>query len=311
MSDGKGYEEYIFYRYTPTLAGAVIFVILFACTTIYHGWQAFRQRFWFMIPIIIGGIFETIGYIGRALSHSDKEALGPYVIQTLLLLLGPALFAASIYMILGRIILLTDGEKFSIIRRTWLTKIFVGGDVLSFFTQSGGGGIMSGADEDNPNNMKIGEKVIIVGLCIQVIFFGFFLVTAFIFQKRGREHLRVLDGTVPWRKHLYVLYGTSVLILVRSVFRVAEYAQGNDGFLLRHEAFLYVFDAVLMFIVMLWLNIVHPGEIAKALKDKEKAGSLDGEYDLDGTSHNDGSTYQPGGILETRTRSTGVEGCSC
>ena len=58
--------------------------------------------------------------------------------QSLLLLVAPALFAASIYMVLGRIILLTDGEKNSLIRQKWLTKIFVAGDVLSFLVQSGG-----------------------------------------------------------------------------------------------------------------------------------------------------------------------------
>lgn len=36
---------------------------------------------------------------------------------------------------LGRLILLTDGERFTPIRRTWLTKIFVLGDVLSFLAQ--------------------------------------------------------------------------------------------------------------------------------------------------------------------------------
>jgi hypothetical protein len=41
-------------------------------------------------------------------------------------------------MILGRIIRLTDGEEHSLIRAKWLTKVFVAGDVLSFFTQSGG-----------------------------------------------------------------------------------------------------------------------------------------------------------------------------
>lgn len=64
--------------------------------------------------------------------------LGPYLIQTLLLLVAPALFAASIYMVLGRIILLTEGERHSMIRQKWLTKLFVAGDVLSFMTQSAG-----------------------------------------------------------------------------------------------------------------------------------------------------------------------------
>jgi hypothetical protein len=58
--------------------------------------------------------------------------------QSLLILLAPAFFAASIYMVLGRIIRLTDGEAHSIIRVNWLTKIFVTGDVLSFLVQSAG-----------------------------------------------------------------------------------------------------------------------------------------------------------------------------
>jgi hypothetical protein len=41
-------------------------------------------------------------------------------------------------MILSRIIRLTGGENHSPIRPTRLTKLFVLGDVLSFFVQSGG-----------------------------------------------------------------------------------------------------------------------------------------------------------------------------
>jgi hypothetical protein len=55
--------------------------------------------------------------------------------QLLLLLLAPALYAASIYMILGRLIRLLDAEKYSIIRTRWLTKLFVLGDVVSFAVQ--------------------------------------------------------------------------------------------------------------------------------------------------------------------------------
>lgn len=62
----------------------------------------------------------------------------PYVIQSMYILLAPALFAASIYMILGRIILLTGGEAHSMIKQRWLTKTFVFGDMLCFAFQSGG-----------------------------------------------------------------------------------------------------------------------------------------------------------------------------
>lgn len=39
---------------------------------------------------------------------------------------------------LGRIIVLVGGERHSLIRVSWLTKIFVSGDVLSFLMQASG-----------------------------------------------------------------------------------------------------------------------------------------------------------------------------
>src|SRR5689334_7133305 len=88
-------------------------------------------------------LVELLGLVGRILTNKDIWALGPFIMQSLLLLIAPALFAASIYIILGRIILLTQGEKYSVIRQKWLTKFFVIGDVLSFLVQGGGGGIQS------------------------------------------------------------------------------------------------------------------------------------------------------------------------
>jgi hypothetical protein len=58
--------------------------------------------------------------------------------------------------------------------------------------------------------------------------------------------------------------------MVRSIFRVVEYLQGFSGYLLSHEVYLYVFDAVLMFCVMVIFNVVHPSEVV-ALVDGGKA----------------------------------------
>lgn len=51
--------------------------------------------------------------------------------------------AASIYMVLGRLIRLLDAHEYALIRTTWMTKIFVTGDVLSFLTQGGGKHLLS------------------------------------------------------------------------------------------------------------------------------------------------------------------------
>lgn len=83
---------------------------------------------------------ETIGYAARAYSarQTPDWSLMPYIIQSMLILLGPAFFAASIYMVLGRLIRNLDGQDYSLIRVNWLTKFFLLGDILSIFGQAGG-----------------------------------------------------------------------------------------------------------------------------------------------------------------------------
>lgn len=49
-----------------------------------------------------------------------------------------ALFAATIYMSFGRLVTGAGAQSYTLIRHKWITKIFVAGDVLSFFLQAGG-----------------------------------------------------------------------------------------------------------------------------------------------------------------------------
>jgi hypothetical protein len=82
---------------------------------------------------------ETIGYIGRAKSsgQSPNWTLGSYIVQSLCLL-ASTLLAASIYMLLGRIILVLQAESHALLKKEWLTKVFVTGDALSFLLQGAG-----------------------------------------------------------------------------------------------------------------------------------------------------------------------------
>lgn len=85
-------------------------------------------------------IVEAVGYIARVISAGETPnwTLTPYLIQSLLILLGPSLYAASIYMILGRLTSMLEAEAYSVVRVKWLTKIFVLGDVCSFLAQGAG-----------------------------------------------------------------------------------------------------------------------------------------------------------------------------
>ncbi|KAJ5724331.1 hypothetical protein N7488_002366 [Penicillium malachiteum] len=254
---------YTLYNYTPSLAAAVIFVLLFLSLTILHIFLACKHKVKFLIAFIIGGFFEAIGYGARAVNahQAPNYSTMPYALQSLFILLAPSLFAASIYMILGRIIRLTDGDSRSMIRGTRLTKIFVLGDLLSFFIQSGGGAIMSGSK--TASKLKLGEDVIIVGLIVQIIFFSFFVVVSVVFNKRMSQNptAAAMGSSFNWARYMRVLYFASVLIMIRCLYRVIEYIQGSTGFLQSHEYFAYIFDACLMMFVMGVFVVFHPSQI--------------------------------------------------
>jgi hypothetical protein len=59
------------------------------------------------------------------------------------------------------------------------------------------------------------------------------------------------------------LYGVSALVIVRSVFRLIEYAGGEDGYLLSHEWPLYAFDTLTMLAVAVIFFYVYPSNIVK------------------------------------------------
>lgn len=167
--------KFVFYAYAPSLPAAITFVIVFGLSTIWHIKQLFQSRTWYFIPFIIGCLckcnlspanlvperpltawlratVETVGYVGRAISSTESPNFNknPYIIQSVLLLLGPTLFAASIYMTLGRIIRLLDAGQYSLVPARWITKLFVLGDVLSFFAQGAGAYLVHLSEIDSP-----------------------------------------------------------------------------------------------------------------------------------------------------------------
>ncbi|OHF00855.1 hypothetical protein CORC01_03929 [Colletotrichum orchidophilum] len=268
MADGSTSTEgastgFVFYHYEPSMVAATVFIIVFGVSGMLHIWQICRHRTWYFIPFAIGCIYELVGYLGRSLSASEAPdyTLSPYIIQSILLLLGPALFAASIYMVLGRLIDLLDAGEYSLIKPKWLTKVFVLGDVLSFFAQGGGGGMLASAKSSD--TVKLGENIIVVGLGIQILFFGFFIAVTLVFHLRHsrRPTSQSLTVQTPWKDLLYVLYATSFFIMIRSLFRVAEYVQGTNGKLQAKEKYIYIFDATLMGITSMAFNWFRPSRV--------------------------------------------------
>lgn len=296
------------YGYIPSIVAGVIFIVLFSGTTFFHAFQLTKARCWYFIPFVVGGFctltpcpnwnnlqlcsntlpskspVQIIGYICRVIARNNLHSVTIYAVQSVLILLAPPLYAASIYMVLGRTVTHLNAENLSLVRVRWMTKIFVSGDVFSFLLQSAGGGLMAAG---SASTRKTGSNVVIGGLVVQLLFFGFFVVVAAIFHYRieknptsKSQNERMATQALGWRQRNWVtvllaLYVVSALILIRSIFRLVEYKGGFGGYLMTHEVFGYIFDALLMFVAMVVMNVYHPAVI---LGDGKGEGVRYSEY---------------------------------
>jgi hypothetical protein len=151
-----------FYRYVPSPAASIIFCLLFLASALLHSWQMYKTKAWFLGALVAGCFSkileslstlkvidtnilamaaEFIGYAARTGSAREEPGcwkIMPYIIQSIFILLSPALFSASIYVILGRIVRLTDGDSHVIIKYRYITKTFVAGDLVCLFMQCAG-----------------------------------------------------------------------------------------------------------------------------------------------------------------------------
>lgn len=261
-----------FYKYKPNLGAAIAFTILFAligtlfCVLLWHVGVVNRGRVEFRpsvtsgirnyttyqlssihFPFMVGILVELIGYIGRAVSWHNVTKLGPYALQTVLLLMAPTLYAASIYMLFGRMAHLMFLESLMIMPAKYNTIIFVIGDVCSLLLQTVGG-----AMEASERLRTRGSHIVTVGLFIQIAFFGIFIFNEFLFilrYNKVKATNKIASQAKKWKTFNWFLITNSILILIRSIVRTVEFIQGHSGYISSHEWFLYVFDAVPMFLL--------------------------------------------------------------
>lgn len=130
-------------------------------------------------------------------------------------------------MALGRIIRASGATSYSVIRVNWVTKIFVGGDIVCFLIQAVGAAMLSSADTASEKDR--GKTVILVGLIVQILVFAFFVVVAWMFHNRLslRPTGKWAYNSLNWKTFTRMLYVVSGLITVRNVFRVVEYGMGG------------------------------------------------------------------------------------
>ncbi|KAF4180846.1 hypothetical protein CNMCM8927_003678 [Aspergillus lentulus] len=215
---------------------------------------------------------EAFGYYGRAASSLDPAKTGPFILQTLLILVAAPLLAATLYMSMGRMIEALSAQKFSCMSPRWMTRIYVLVDIACIITQFMGAGMMSSGD---PSKLAASKTLIVGGLITQFVAVIFFILLCCRIHMKLRAEVWV--GVVRWTSAFIAIEAIGVLLLIRNVVRAVEYLQGSGGFVVSHEFFIYACDALPMWLMMVLLLVFHPGRII------QQVGSVKGREGLDGT----------------------------
>ncbi|KAI1448230.1 RTA1-domain-containing protein [Annulohypoxylon stygium] len=276
-----------FYDYDPSIPAAVVVCVLFGLTLIWSTFMTIRKRSWVWTVQIIAILMEVVGYAVRIVSANDPTSLSPYAVQFCVIILAPVLMAGAIYVVFGRIVFhVVPAEERTTrllwIPPRWITPIFVTFDVVALLVQLIGAVSVSSTqatDEDAANKLKLGKDIALAGLAIQIGAFGLFTIIAARFHFTSQRFVASLSWRLEeadggkavfvrgssrkinpnWRRLLYALNASCILILIRSVFRVVEFAQGSDGSVMQEEFYMYILDTLPIFLVVTSFCFFFPG----------------------------------------------------
>lgn len=91
------------YGYRPSLAASGTLIGLYAICLIIQLFLGIKYRtWWYMGTMIAGCIVEILGYVGRILYWQNPWKQNGFLMQIILITIGPVFFAAAIYVLLGK-----------------------------------------------------------------------------------------------------------------------------------------------------------------------------------------------------------------
>ncbi len=151
-------------------SGACIFFVvaysLLMFAQLYLGW---RSKAWsFSLWLLVGTMSELMGYAGRLVMSYNPWIYDAFVIQLVMLILGPTFVAASISITFKHLVLFY-GAEWSFLKPKLYPWVFVGTDFFSIAIQAVGGvlsAIATGSEFDG-NLLDIGGDLLVAGVVFQ------------------------------------------------------------------------------------------------------------------------------------------------
>jgi hypothetical protein len=139
-----------FFSSLPSLIVSAIFLAGFATLLPINSWSGMHYNTTtYSLTVVVGLVFEVIGYAGRIVLTLDVTSIAGAVIYMLGTIMGPTFITSAVYQILPHIVVLY-GKEFTLVSRpAYFALLFLVFDVCTIVLQSAGVAVsISGATPD-------------------------------------------------------------------------------------------------------------------------------------------------------------------
>ncbi|KAK2802389.1 Lipid-translocating exporter-like protein rta1 [Emmonsiellopsis sp. PD_5] len=268
------------YHYSPNKGVAIFFAVAYALSAALHEMQyrsSKPQKF--TIPLTMGAIFSTVGFVQRALIASgtgNPKTL--FIFSTMFILGAGPTYAGADYFICGRVFsFIPSAAPISPLRTV---RTFITFDVLAEICVWAGASLLAGAGPNGATRYKIGLNLIRVAMITQTVLFLSFVAVLAVFHLRVRRLKAKWDASEGGTQRrfmtvVYCLYASSILIITRSAYHIAEsFVPEKHTFRTTEPPFL-VCEGAVMLLNTAMFNLFHPGHILPI--DSRVYMDLDGE----------------------------------
>ncbi|KAK0750468.1 hypothetical protein B0T18DRAFT_488104 [Schizothecium vesticola] len=262
------------YFYAPNKGAPIFFAVAFAASGLYHAYQCIHYNSWRTTGLYVfcSALFAT-GFIIREVSAYHYTDLGYYIASLCLIFAAPPLLELSNYNILGRLLYYVPHHSPIHPGRVITTFTMISAVVESL---NGAGASLTANLSLPEHKQAAGRSLLKASLVIQIVVLLLFASLA------GTFHLRCRRAGVTHPNVtgvLRTLYASGVILMARTIFRTVEYFGVADFHLregvgvedlspmLRYEWYFYVFEAALMLVNNVLINVRHPRQyLPKSVK---------------------------------------------
>ena len=104
-------QTFTHFAYIPDLGANILYICIFGFYLLAQVALGIKFRTWdYMGAMLCGVLLEVAGYAARIFMRKDPQERTPFLMDNICLILGPAFLAASIYLCMGRIVVVYGKE---------------------------------------------------------------------------------------------------------------------------------------------------------------------------------------------------------